>query len=150
MCKFKSAIVVQDLNQKHGFRLLLNPWTESHSDLIALHNLRDDGVLRFARVEFSPESLETAHQPETYKLTIDEERKPDWFGKEMKKLVSDRLREYIKFITVTGKVKLLLGGEFVLAPGADVGDVKTSVIHSVNSAKIDSVSGSAKIVKDLR
>jgi hypothetical protein len=61
MCHFKSAIVIHDERAKGGFRLLMSPWTESHSELIIIHNLRDDARLRFARVEFSPPSMDTAH-----------------------------------------------------------------------------------------
>lgn len=79
MCNFKSGIVVQDLNEKGGFRLLMSPWTESHSELEQLHKLRDAERLNYAKVEFSPEDLSTADRLDTYKFKIDEERKPEWF-----------------------------------------------------------------------
>ena len=159
MCQFKSAIVVKDAKQKGGFRLLLSPWTDSHSDLIALHSLRDDGKLRFARVEYSPPDMSAAHLPEKYKLTIDEERTPDWFDKDMKDAVAEKMDFYIKSIIVTGEVELLMGGQFIVAPRAKIGAVKNAFVASVldarigsvyGSARIDSVYGSARIVKDER
>jgi hypothetical protein len=120
MCQFKSAIVVRDEQQKGGFRLLLSPWTESHSVLIAVHKLRDDGRLRFARVEYSPPSMDSAHLIEGYKLTIDEERTPEWFDAEMKERVTEKLCAYVKSIIVSGDVDLLIGGQFIIAPGAKI------------------------------
>jgi hypothetical protein len=145
MCRFKSAIVVKDVKQKGGFRLLLSPWTDSHSDLIALHNLRDDGKLRFARIEYSPPDMSAAHRPETYKLKIDEERTPDWFDKDMKEAVTEKMQAHIKTLIVTGDVALLMGGQFIIAPGAKIGAVKNSFVVSVLDARIDSVYGSARI-----
>ena len=84
MCEFKSAIVVKDEQEKSGFRLLMSPFTESHSELEQLFNLKDGARLNYAKVEFSPKDFSTAHQLETYKLEIDEDRTPDWFDKEIK------------------------------------------------------------------
>jgi hypothetical protein len=153
MCHFKSAIVVRDAKSNGGFRVLLSPWTESHSDLILLHNLRDDGRLRFARVEFTPASIGGAYLPGKYTLRIDEERTPDWFDAEMKERVADHMRAYIKSIIVTGEVALLIGGQFIVAPGAKVQSAKTMVANVVlgsigtvcDSAQIGSVCGSAQI-----
>ena len=133
MCEFKSGIVLRDEAQKGGFKLLMSPWTEHHSDLISIHNLRDDSRLRFARVEFKPASMATADKPETYKLRIDEERTPEWFDDEMKEAVSDKMRAYIKSIIVTGDVCLLIGGQFILSAGAEVESAKGCVITAVLS-----------------
>jgi hypothetical protein len=133
MCQFKSAIVLRDAKNKGGFQLLLSPWTESHSDLITIHKLRDDGKLRFARVEFSPPTMETAHLLDGYILKIDEERTPDWFDDEMKVTVADKLRDYVKRMIVTGDVALLIGGQFIIAPNAKVECAKAMIINAVLS-----------------
>jgi hypothetical protein len=133
MCQFKSAIVLRDAKNKGGFQLLLSPWTESHSDLITMHNLRDDAKLRFARVEFSPPTMETAHLVDGYVLKIDEARTPEWFEEEMKIAVADKLRDYVKRMIVTGDVALLIGGQFIIAPNAKVERAKAMVINAVLS-----------------
>jgi len=145
VCQFKSAIVVKDAKQNGGFRLLLSPWTDSHSDLIALHSLRDDGKLRFARIEYSPPDMSAAHRPETYKLKIDEGRTPEWFDGDMKEAVAKKMQAHIKTLIVTGEVALLMGGQFIIAPGAKIGAVKNALVASVLDASIDSVYGSAHI-----
>jgi hypothetical protein len=145
MCKFKSAIVVKDAKQKGGFRLLLSPWTDSHSDLIDLHSLRDDGKLRFARIEYSPPDMSAAHLPEKYKLDIDEERTPAWFDEDMKAAVAEKMDFFIKSILVNGEVALLIGGQFIIAPGAKIGRVKNAFVASVLDARIDHVFDSANI-----
>ena len=150
MCKYKSGIVVQDEREKGGFRLLMSPWTESHSDLEAIHNLRDGGRVNYAKVEFSPDDMSNAHLPEKYKLSIDEERTPDWFDSDMKALVAGKMANYIKSIIVTGDINILIGGQFVVAPGCRVSCVKTCVISAVlGDAKISGVWDSATI-SDVR
>lgn len=52
---------MRDEREKGGFKLLMSPWTESHSDLEIIHNLRDGARLVYAKVEFSPESMDKAH-----------------------------------------------------------------------------------------
>jgi hypothetical protein len=141
MCQFKSAIVLRDAKSKGGFRLLMSPWTESHSELITIHNLRDDDRLRFARVEFTPPSMDAAYKPEVYKLRIDEERTPEWFDAEMKERVADQMRDYIKRIVVTGDVALLIGGQFIIAPGAKVECAHSMVINAICGGTVSAIWG---------
>ena len=141
MCKFKSAIVLQDERETGGFRLIMSPWTESHSELITIHKLRDDGRLRFARVEYSPESMDKAHLLESYKLNIDEERCPDWFDDEIREKVEKRLRTYIKSIIVEGDVKLLIGGQFIVAPGAKIESAHSMVINAICGGTVSEIWG---------
>lgn len=143
MCKFKSGIVLRDESAKGGFKLLMSPWTESHSELCQIFKLNDTATapLYFARVEFVPESMEKAHLVESYKLTIDERRTPDWFTDDIKQDVTQRMSDYIKRITVTGDVCLLIGGQFIVAPGAKVERAKACVISAVCGGTISEVCG---------
>jgi len=146
MCEFKSGIVLRDESLKGGFKLLMSPWTESHSDLIAMYNLRCGARLSFARVEFKPESMATADKPATYKLRIDEERTPEWFDNEMKDAVSDKMRTYIKSIIITGDVCLLIGGQFILAGGAKVETAKNCIITAMlDSSTVNAMLGSSTV-----
>ena len=153
MCKYKSAIVVRDEKRKGGFRLLVSPWTESHSELCQIFNLNDSATakLYFARVEFSPDSLETAHLVETYKFKLDEERTPEWWDPEIRERVIDQLKTYIQSIIVVRKVDLLIGGQFILGPGADVGTLKyCTVTAMLDSAKVGTMWDSAKVENDTQ
>jgi hypothetical protein len=146
MCQFKSAIVVRDEGSKGGFRLLLSPWTESHSELETLFKLRDGKIKPlYAKVEFSPKDLAEAYKVETYKLTIDEERKPDWFDGEMQEKVAAKLADYIKSIIVDGDVELLIGGQFIVAPKARIGRIGIATVNSICSATVGSIYGSATV-----
>ena len=131
MCEFKSGIVLRDESLKGGFKLLMSPWTESHSDLIQMYNLRDDSRLRFARVEFKPPTMDDADKPDTYKLRIDEDRCPEWFDDEMKESVSDRMRTYIKSIIIKNDVCLLIGGQFILSGKAKIETAKNCIITAM-------------------
>jgi hypothetical protein len=131
MCQFKSAIVLKDESVKGGFRLLMSPWTESHSELCTIFKLKDGARLNFARVEFSPPSMDTAYLPETYKLKIDEERTPEWFSDEIKENVAAKMRDYIKSIIVAGDVELLVGGQFIIAPTAKIECAHSMVISAM-------------------
>ena len=136
MCQFKSAIVLKEPRNKGGFQLLMSPWTERHSDLIQMYNLKDDGRLKFARIEFCPPSLKTAHLVETYKLRIDEERCPDWFDEEMKSAVGEKMTAYIKSIIVSGDVNLLIGGQFIIAPNVKVQSTKACIINAMIDSNV--------------
>ena len=146
MCEFKSGIVLRDESLKGGFKLLMSPWTEHHSDLIAIHNLRDDDRLRFARVEFKPKSMATADKPEAYKLRIDEERCPDWFDDDMKEAVSGRMRDYIRSIIITEDRRLLIGGQFILSGKVSIRVAKCCVIQAMlDSSHLAEMLGSSQV-----
>jgi hypothetical protein len=143
MCQFKSGIVLRSEGDKGGFKLLMSPWTEHHEDLITIHKLKDTR-LNFARVEFSPESMETAHKVETYKLKIDDERRPEWFDAEMEELVVKKMADYIQSIIVDSEVCLLLGGQFILATGAVVRSVKAChIVVMCDSSTVGEMWGSS-------
>ena len=141
MCQFKSAIVVKDAKEKGGFRLLLSPWTESHSELCQIFKLNDTAKARlyFARVEFSPKTMDMAHLLNTYRLRIDEERTPDWFDEEMKGAVTAKLSTYVKSMIVDGDVDLLIGGQFIIAPGAKVACAKAMVINAICGGTVSEI-----------
>ncbi len=141
MCQFKSAIVVKEPRNKGGFQLLMSPWTESHSELITIHKLKDDARLKFARVEFTPPSLDQAYLPDVYKLRIDEVRKPEWFTEEMQAQVTNKMRAYIKSIIVSSDVQLLIGGQFIIAPGAKVECAHSMVINAMCGGTLTAMCG---------
>ena len=141
MCNFKSAIVVRDEREKGGFRLLLSPWTESHSELIEIFKLNDGKLLHFARVEFAPKDMKNAHLVGEYKLSIDENRKPEWLDDEMEDRVTEKMSQYIKSIIVTGDVALLIGGQFIVGPGAKVQCAKEMVINAICGGTVGMIRG---------
>jgi hypothetical protein len=140
MCNFKSGIVVRDEREKCGFKLFLSPWTESHSELETLFKLRDRGE-NLAKVEFTPAKMEEAYKVETYKLRLDSERRPSWYTKKMESEVEKRMAKYISSIIVTGKIELLYGGQFIIAPGAKIGTVNHCVISVLSGGTISNISG---------
>jgi len=135
MCRFKSGIVLRDEREKGGFKLLMSPWTESHSELCIIHKIKDGPRLTFARVEFLPDNMNNAHLVEKYKLTIDEARTPDWFDDEMKEKVAEKMAAYVKSIIVTGDVELLIGGQFIIAPGAKA-SCKSALIMTFGNSTV--------------
>ncbi len=141
MCAYKSAIVLRDEREKGGFRLLMSPWTESHSELCTIFKLKDGARLTFARVEFSPPSMDQAHLIETYKLKLDEERRPEWYTDEIRDAVAEKMRAYIKSIIVDGDVQLLIGGQFIIAPGAKVECAHSMVINAICGGTVSEICG---------
>lgn len=141
MCKFKSGIVVRDERVKHGYRLLMSPWTESHSELEIIHGLKDGKRLQMAKVEFSPKDMAEAYKLETYSLRIDEERTPEWFDDEMKAHVAGHMAEYINGIIVSGDVELLVGGQFIIAPGAKIACAHSMIINAMCGGTLTAMRG---------
>ncbi len=168
MCKFKSSIAVKDASEAIGFRLLWSPFTESHEDLVRIFRLKDTRD-NLARVEFFPPDLSTADQVETYALAIDEARTPEWLTNEGKDEIARRLKNYIATIIIEGEVDLLVGGQFILAPGARVktagegcvinamlGDAQIGAMRGnsqigamLDTSKIDTIWGNSQI-SDMR
>jgi hypothetical protein len=141
MCKFKSGLVLRDEKEKGGFKLLMSPWTESHSELCEMFKIQDGARLTFARVEFSPAELSDAHIVEKYKLTIDEERTPEWFDGEMKEKVAAKMTAYIKTIIISCNVNLLIGGQFVVAPGAAINCAHSMIINAMVGGTVNDIRG---------
>jgi hypothetical protein len=136
MCNFKSAIVLQDLKEKGGYRLLMSPWTESHSELEQIFKLHEGASLKLAKVEYSPEELRTAHKLDTYKFRIDENRTPEWFDEEMQASVILRMNTYIKSIIIEGDAGLLVGGEFIVSPGASIQCRFATVVAALDNSTV--------------
>lgn len=132
MCQFKSAIVVREPRNKGGFAIIHSYATDSHSDLIAAHELRDDGMLRFARIEYAPADASKAHCLDCYRLRIDEERTPEWFDDDMKAAVAAKMAEIVKAMIVTKTGITLLGGAWIVPPGfvVSVGPMTRIVANS--------------------
>ena len=141
MCQFKSAIVVKDEREKNGFRLLMSPATESHSELEQHFKLKDGARLNYAKVEFSPKDFSTAHRVETYKLYIDEARTPDWFDEEIKTKVIEKMISYVKTLIVNDERKTLDGGQWILGPKSKIGIAKNVVINFLNGGTITNFEG---------
>ena len=118
MCQFKSAIVLREPRNKGGFALIHSFATDHHSQLIQANNLRDDGKLRFARVEYLPG--EDWSDLKKYKLKIDEERTPEWFDKDMVEAVSEKMAGIVKAMIVPEGVEYLLGGAWIVPKGRTV------------------------------
>jgi hypothetical protein len=141
-----SAIAVEDGKEKNGFRLLRNAWTDSHSDLIEIFNLKDNDRLSFARVEFSPKDTKDIASPDAYQLTIDEGRCPAWFDAEKQEACANQMRGWVKAMIVTKDRKMLCGGAYIIAGTAKIGAVKNCYIPAIlGSANIGDVYGSANI-----
>jgi hypothetical protein len=141
MCNFKSAIVIKDEKEKGGYRLLLSPWTEYHSELETIFQLKDGARLNYAKVEFAPKAMAEAHKVETYSLHIDQDRTPEWFSSEMKRSVTAKLAAYITRIIVTGDVCLLIGGQFIIAPDAKVECAHSMVINAMCGGTLSDMRG---------
>ena len=119
----------------------MSPWTESHSELCQIFKIKDGSRLSFARVEFSPPSMDTAHLLDGYKLKLDEERTPNWWTDEIKDSVIEKMRAYVKSIIVDGDVQLLIGGQFIIAPGAKVECAKEMVINAICGGTVSEIRG---------
>ncbi|MGC4004630.1 MAG: hypothetical protein QM811_16530 [Pirellulales bacterium] len=128
MCNFLSAIYCK------GGRIITAPeYTDSHSDLIAAYNLRDDGIhIRgWVRVEFTPPSVAECAEPAKYTLRLDETSRPDWFDKAAEFDCTERLREKIAGMIITDERQILLGGCWILAGDAIVKVVKGVRVYAM-------------------
>jgi hypothetical protein len=133
MCNYKSAIVLKDESVKGGFKLLLSPWTESHSELCQIYKLNDKASARlyFARVEYSPKDVTKPWELDGYKLRLDEERAPDWWNEHIAEDVAEKLRAHVETLIVNDEREILIGGHYIIGPKARIGLIKEAVIRGV-------------------
>ena len=146
MCNFKSALVIRDESRKGGFELFLSPWTEHHSTLMVMRGIKDGDRINCARVEFSPPDLSTADKVETYKLRLDEDRKPEWWSDEMAESVAKKMAVYINSIIISGDAAILIGGQFILASNAKVESAENCIITAMmGSSKVGTMRESSQV-----
>ena len=73
----------------------------------------------FVRVEFSPAANDDLADVSKYKLQVDQETTPDWWG-ERSDCVEEYLREVVKKKIIANNQDLILGGCWIVANGATV------------------------------
>jgi len=116
MCKFKSAIVLFDGSVLH------DEMTDSHEDLIAMNNLKDDGSVlsrMWVRVEFVPKSFREAQNPENWVLSLDESSTPHWW-ENVEEQARASLWNIVKRSIVCDHRKCLSVGTWMFMPGANI------------------------------
>lgn len=137
MCNFLSAILL-----KNG-DVLCNPLLDSHEDLLDYYNVHQGyiGEQGFARLEFLPPENDLG-QPveydiENYKLKVEEDRWPEWLLQDtLHTKVVPKLKAILKKMVITPTSqeafgKILVGGCWILAPGAQLDTVKAAFIRSM-------------------
>ena len=109
MCKLKSAIVLKD-------RIFM-PDYDSHERMIKELGLKDDylGASKtFVRVELSPENGDVFSAIENWKLTVDQDIRPEWFSEdECKLLLIEKVKEWATTHILVGIDDTELSGESV-------------------------------------
>ena len=123
MCRFKSGIVMRNGD------LLTSHYTDSHEDLIALHNIKDNGNDKFVRVEYVP--LGKDYELDNYQLRVNEKTIPDWF-EDIREDIIRKFHQLIKNMIITTDRDLILGGQWI---------IKDGVIDLINFANIVSIHG---------
>jgi hypothetical protein len=107
MCQFLSAVVT-----RQG-KVLTEQTSDSHEDIIALHGIKDGTTQNIVRVEYSSVTLSDL---DSYKLGVDENITPDWFG-EYREQVESELREMVRGRIIEGDVPILTAGKWILKSG---------------------------------
>jgi len=145
MCQFLSAIVTRSGEIYH------HPFTDSHSELIALHNLKEGvGAQNFIRVEFTPpkdaNGREQFDQVDDYTLRVDEKSTPAWFDAERRDQLTKYLGGVVSRMIVRDTRAMLLGGCWIVCGNAKVEAAKWCRIVGISdSAQVESIYGSAQV-----
>lgn len=132
MCNFLSAIVM-----RNGDVLCDPEHTDSHEDLLVMHNIWDTRTQqnKFVRVEFlPPEDSSTTLDLSTWKLQVDQASQPEWFDEDK---VKETLLARVQRMIVVDKRPLLLGGCWILADGAQITDaISARIFLMLGSARL--------------
>src|SRR5271157_2607309 len=140
MCNFFSGIYQRDES------ILADPaLTDSHQDLITIHNLKDEDLFlrSWIRFEYTPDPEKNISDLDSWTLTVDETSTPDWVDLEK---LRDKCKAIVSRMIVTDSRKLLLGGCWIICGEAKIEEAKSCKVISVcDSASIVTVSGSSSI-----
>lgn len=165
MCKLKSAIAFKD-------RIFM-PDYDSHSRMLEELGIKDDflGASRkFVRVELSPVDGDVFSDIDSWKLTVDQDIRPEWFsGDECKAKMIEAVKEWAKthlHIGIDG-LKITSGEDhFVkdcknveisgsatvedICGSATVGNIcdSATVKYICDSATVGNIYGSATVISD--
>jgi hypothetical protein len=103
-----------------NLRMYRSPDTDSHQDVLELHGLVR-GEDRCACVEYICTGYTRAHEPDAWKLILDDNRAPSWWKEQHDAVLAqmDRLREGLTIRE--GRLIVVGGGPYILAPGVHVG-----------------------------
>src|SRR5271157_4260966 len=140
MCNFFSGIYQRDES------ILADPaLTDSHADLITIHNLKDEDLFlrSWIKFEYTPDPKKHISDLDSWTLKVDETSTPDWVDLEK---LRDKFKAIVSRMIVTDNRKLLLGGCWNICGEAKVEEAKSCKVISVcDSASIGRVYGSASI-----
>ena len=100
-----------------NLRMYRSPDTDSHQDVLELHGLVR-GENRCACVEYICTDYTRAHEPDAWKLILDDERAPFWWNEQHDAVLAqmDRLREGLTIRE--DRLIIVGGGPYILAPNA--------------------------------
>src|SRR5271157_4049745 len=140
MCNFFSGIYQRDES------ILADPaLTDSHADLITIHNLKDEDLFlrSWIKFEYTPDPEKNISDLDSWTLTVDETSTPDWVDLEK---LREKCKAIVSRMIVTDSRKLLLGGCWIICGEAKVEEAKSCKVISVcDSASIGSVWDSSSI-----
>ena len=135
MCKLKSAIVLKD-------RIFI-PEYDSHSDMLNELGITDDYLgasKKFVRVELSPEDGDVFSDIDGWKLTVDQDIRPEWFSEEeCKPKMIEAVKEWAKTHIHIGVDGLKIDG----GRNHYIKDCKNVEIYG--SATVENICGSATV-----
>jgi len=133
--------------------------TDGHEDIIAEHNLNQDGVrgLNIVRTEIPPPNRNFAAPPETWRFKIDQDILPEWAVPDVIETRSRAaLTDWIAKRVIRESCESLCNGRFYVCGSARVEHVYGSAVvervygsarveHVGDSAVVGSVGGSARV-----
>jgi len=137
MCKFLSAVYTQD------GRLFCDPeHTDSHSDLIAAHGIKEReaaGIAqKFVKLELTPGDGPDIPDADKWVECVDEHEVPAWFDAEARGKAFGQMRALVAAMFIDGGERsMILGGCWILRGNA--------VVHKMVSAKVGAMCGTSQV-----
>ena len=108
MCRELSAIVMRPIGDS-PMRVIRNPDTSHHEDLLAMAGMKEDSLDLFVRTEL----VATDGDWSNPKLVVDEHQTPSWFD-EIREAVEAEHLKYAASITITEDRPTLIGGTWIV------------------------------------
>lgn len=133
MCRPISGVLARPINDQWNNVVL--SLSDDHSAAILPSMFIVDGrpIDHFMRYEFAPTGGAWA-DVDGYRLRIDETSRPPWFDDEAEARLVAELRRYVESHTITGDVRALMPGRYIVAGKCKVAALAGPVLMHVDEA----------------
>ena len=144
MCQFFSGVITRE-------GVVYDLWKDSHEELLKKAGLKD--TLRhpeFVRVELLPKNGDIFnHSPENWKLSVDQDFRPEWFSEEFAELEMKKAFKVVskRVFLVGKKLDKIEGQKYRFLKDCEIGELRDTRIERIVNVKVSRMLGNSQVTE---